>query len=151
MTDNITPQNDNDHGFLFLLLLVTLFMSSCSTKRCVTEKDSVMIVKTDTVTTTTVKKETVWRDRMRDRYVVVNALGDTVRDIQKEYVHLTDTVHDTVRVVEKNHHEGDRTRINNTQAKARSPTKITVIEFWCFIAVVIFMMVFFFHKKHNKT
>lgn len=153
MTDDITPHNDN-RGFILLLLatlLGLLLFSSCTTKQYIVRQDSIMVTKTDTVTRNAVSKETVWRDRLRDRFVVVNALGDTVRDIRKEYVHVRDTVHDTVQVAAKSSNERHITQDTDTQTKVRSPTNMIVIKFWCFIAVVIFLMVFFFHKKNNKT
>lgn len=151
----MTPQN-NDREFIFLLLLATLlglmFLASCTTKRYVVRQDSIMVTKTDTVTRSTVTKETVWRDRLRDRYVVVNALGDTVRDIRKEYVHIRDTVHDTVQIAATSSNERHTNRVTNTLQRTRSPTDFLTATFLCLIAVALLSFtIFFFCKTRHKT
>lgn len=79
----------------FLLLIAALAImvatSSCSRKVVsVVERDTLTVVKTDTILKDSVRIEKTkeYVDRWRDRLVVKNEAGDTVKDYVTEYVYI---------------------------------------------------------------
>lgn len=81
---------------IFYLPLLLMLLVSCSTKRGVTvERDTVTAVRIDTFLMERVRTEKVkeYIDRWNDRLVVVNPLGDTLKDVQKERVYVEKDTH----------------------------------------------------------
>jgi len=145
VTNNNTPPPDwvALTYVVFLTLLWAMLMSSCKTTTVQIERtDTLTITKVDTFTQK-VNVETIkWRDRYNDRYIVINTAGDTVKDVRKEYIHLRDTVHDTIQLRTSNLRDVKASTVTNTN-KQRAPPR----DYDGLIIVALIIPIIFFFAK----
>lgn len=128
---------------LFLTILCVALMSGCKTTTVQIERtDTVTVTQIDTFVKRTTVKQIKWRDRYNDRYVVINTAGDTVKDVRKEYIHLRDTVHDTIQLNTTNLRDAKISAVTNTN-KQRAPPRD---YYGLIIATLIIAIIFFFCK-----
>lgn len=126
-----------------LALLWAMLMASCKTTTVQIERtDTLTITKVDTFIEKVNVEQIKWRDRYNDRYVVVNALGDTVKDVRKEYIHLRDTVHDTIQLQTSNLRDVKASAVTNTNKQRAPPNDY----YGLFVVLLIIPIIFFFAK-----
>lgn len=117
------PQNNV--GWLLLLVtgcIVMYILTSCKHSECM----AVKTVITDTVTEVKVEESVKYRDVIKDNYIMVNTLGDTVRERYNVYVSVHDTVRktDTLTVYKNRDKE---TKKEATEKKKKFPWKHLLI------------------------
>ena len=127
-------------------LVVMLCMTACSTKRVVTvERDTITAVRIDTFLKERVRTEKVkeYIDRWNDRLVVVNPIGDTLKDVRKERVYVEKDTHlrDSVAYYKSKYDSLKAARNHNTvkTVEVRPPLKQRIGEalMWMVIGAAI--------------
>ncbi len=117
------PQN-NVGWLLFLVTgcIVMYILTSCKHSECM----AVETVITDTVTEVKVEESIKYRDVIKDNYIMVNTLGDTVRERYNVYVSVHDTIRktDTLTVYKNRDKE---TKKEATEKKKKFPWKHLLI------------------------
>lgn len=142
----------NIRAFMFLIFVFVLMaiLQGCSHKTVETAvTDTLTTVRTDTVRTEKVVEKSVkeYIDRWNDRLVVVNPLGDTLKDVRKERVYVEKDTHlrDSVAVY-KALLDSMRAARNHSTIKTvevRPPLKQRIGEalMWMIIGAVIILVI----------